>query len=280
MQLGINIGGTYLRYELRVDGKTVEKASLKSAEVGLCYFLEMFLKKEKRIATVFISYAGQIQEGVILASPNIAIDKHEIKAYIEAKYSVNLFIENDLNCAVLAEAKVYNTEDICAIYMGTGLGLGVISSSKLLRGSENIATELGHIPYKKSPFKCNCGKENCIELFCSGSGLLRWKKYFELNSKLSLKELHQSEDEKAKAIYSTFVEALLYAAGTVITLFNPEVLVLGGGLITNNNELLEVVREKIEEYALPLALQNSKITISNLEDASLEGAFLLKDEYE
>ena len=276
MKLGIDIGGTYLRYELRVDEKTVEKSSLKSEQTGLCSFLEMILKKEKKIATIFISYAGQIKEGVILTAPNIKIDKHDIKTYIEAKYGVKLFIENDLNCAVLAEARGYNTQNICAIYMGTGLGLGVISSAGLLQGNDNIATELGHIPYKNTPFTCNCGKQNCIELFCSGSGLLRWKKEYKVNSKLTLEQLHQSEHEKAQEIYNEFIEAFLHAVGTAITLFNPKVLVLGGGLIMNNRYLDKVVKEKIGAYAMPLALQNIEIAISKLEDASLEGAFLLK----
>lgn len=279
MKLGIDIGGTYLRYELRENDKTIQKASLKSKETGLCRFIEMILKKEKKIATVFISYAGQIKEGVILASPNIKIDKHDIKAYIEAKYNVKLFIQNDVNCAVLAEARAYNTKNICAVYVGTGLGLGVVTSSGLLQGNDSIAAELGHIPYKNAPFTCNCGKENCIELFCSGRGLLRWKEHCKLKSALSLEQLHQSKNDKAQKIYDEFVEAFLYAVGTTITLFNPKVLVLGGGLIMNNRHLHEIVEQRIHTYALPLALKNIQITVSELEDAALEGAFLLKDYY-
>lgn len=279
MTLGIDIGGTYLRYELRENGKRVEKASLKSTQTGLCSFLEMILKKEKKIATVFISYAGQVKDGTILASPNIKIDKHDIKVYIEAKYKIKLFIENDVNCAVLAEAKAHRAKDICAVYVGTGLGLGVVSSSVLIKGSDSIATELGHIPCKKTPFTCNCGKQNCIELFCSGSGLLRWKEYYKLNTELRLEELGQSTNDKAQKIYHAFVEALLYALGTTITLFNPDVLVLGGGLIMNNRYLHEIIEQKIHEYALPLALKNIQITLSQLEDAALEGAFLLKDSH-
>ncbi|ADN08526.1 ROK family protein [Sulfurimonas autotrophica] len=280
MKLGIDIGGTYLRYELRENDKTIKKSSLKSAQTGLCSFLEMILHEEKKISSIFIAYAGQVNEGVILSAPNITIDKHEIKAYIEAKYNVKLFIENDLNCAVLAEAKSCKTENICAVYAGTGLGLGVVSSSVLIKGSDNIATELGHIPYKDTPFTCNCGKHNCIELFCSGSGLLRWKEYYKLKPELSLEQLHQSKKDEAQKIYNEFIEALLYAVGTTITLFNPKVLVIGGGLIMHNRYLHGIIQERIKAYALPLALKNIKITISTLEDASLEGAFLLKDLYE
>lgn len=280
MTLGIDIGGTYLRYVLRKNNKTVKKERLKSSDIGLCEFLEMILNQEKNITNIFISYAGQVNHGIILDAPNITIDKHNIKAYIEDKYDVQLLIENDVNCAVLAEAKAYNEKDICAVYVGTGLGLGVISSSVLLQGSDNIATELGHIPYKYAPFTCNCTKHNCMELFCSGNALLRWQKYYKLKPELSLEQLRQSKKDEAQKIYNEFVEAFLHALGTTITLFNPKVLVLGGGLIMSNRYLYKVVAQKIKMYALPIALQNIKITISKLEDASLEGAFLLKDLYE
>jgi len=277
MILGIDIGGTYLRYELKKNDKSVKKERLASSDIGLCEFLENIFNQEKNITNVFISYAGQVYNGVILSAPNIKIDKQNIKEYIENKYSVKLLIENDVNCAVLAEAKVYDTQDICSIYVGTGLGLGVVSSSMLLKGYSGIATELGHIPYKKSSFTCNCGKSNCIELFCSGSGLLRWKKYYTLDESLTLQELFESTNSDAKKLYEEFLEALLHALGTTITLFNPQTLVLGGGIIMHNKYLLNSIKAHIQEYAMPLSLRKTKIVVSQLEDAALEGAFLLKD---
>ena len=277
MNLGIDIGGTYLRYELREDDKTVTKKRLRSSDIGLCEFLENILNQEKNITHVFISYAGQVNNGVILDAPNINIDRHNLQTYIEGKYGVKLFIENDVNCAVLAEAKAYDVKDICAVYVGTGLGLGVISASALLRGHNNIAAELGHIPYKKTPFTCNCGKNNCIELFASGSGLLKWKKEYTLNECLTLQQLYENKNSDAKKLYSEFLEALLYAIGTTITIFNPEIVVLGGGIIKHNKNLLNTINAHIKAYAMPLSLENTTIRMSQLEDATLEGAFLLKD---
>ncbi len=277
MILGIDIGGSYLRYELRKNNILVTRNVLKSVQTGLYAFLKGILDEHHTITTVFISYAGQVNNGVILSAPNIAIDEHNIKASIEEKYSVELFIENDLNCAVLAESALYKSNDICAISVGTGLGLGVISSTTLIKGFENIATELGHIPYKESPFTCNCGKKNCIELFCSGSGLMKWKKEYGLDESLTLKELKNSYNKDAKRIYDEFFKALFHAFGTIITLFNPQILVLGGGIILNNKYILQEVKKNIKNYALPLALKNIKIVHTQLKNASLEGAFLLKD---
>jgi len=279
MRLGIDIGGSYLRYELREKNIIVEKKSLKSSSLGLCEFLELILTRYRNIITVFISYAGQVANGEIISAPNIKIDRYDLQEYIESQYDVELFLENDVNCAVLAESAFFQSRDICAIYVGTGLGLGVVCGSHLLHGANSIATELGHIPFKHSPFICSCGKNNCVELFCSGSGLLRWKEKENLDRNLSLSELKQSANATAQKIYVTFIEALLQSVGTVVTLFNPKVLVFGGGIIDDEEAIFIQIQKKIEEYALPLATKNLQIKKTQLKDAPLQGAFLLKDNY-
>jgi glucokinase len=276
MTLGIDIGGTYLRYEIREGKRCLQLGVLKSTEMGLYAFMEKMLKKEKNIATVAISYAGQVQNGTIVSAPHIAVDETDIKTMVESNYDVELLIENDLNCAVIAEASYYDCDTIAALSVGTGLGLGVIDGGRLIRGKAGIATELGHMPYKESLFVCSCGKRNCIELYCSGSGLARWKKWYGLDPSLTLEALQQSSQRKAQKIYEVFYEALFHAAGTAVTLFNPQILVLGGGI--GKNEALRLkIEENLAAYALPLAAKDLKIVLSELKNASLEGAFLLKE---
>ncbi len=91
-------------------------------------------------------------------------------------------IENDLNSAVLAERLYWKSDNIIAIYIGTGIGAGIISNGILIKGNLGFAGEIGHIPFKKAPFNCGCGKDNCIELFCSGGAILKWADY--LNPKI------------------------------------------------------------------------------------------------
>jgi len=275
MTLAIDAGGTYLRGEIYSADGLLKKFKEKSSTIGLAFWIEAILKENTDIKVICISYAGQVKDGVILFAPNIKIDIPEIKSYFENKYELKLFIENDLNCAVLAESNFLNEEDICAIYVGTGLGLGVISSSKLITGFSGVATELGHIPYKETPFKCGCGKNNCIELFASGSALKNWKKYQNIESKLTLQEL-KSNIESNK-IYEEFEKALLYAIATAITLFNPKIVVLGGGIIDSNPQLKSIISTKIVSYTMPIALKNVKIINTKLKDASLMGALMLKD---
>lgn len=277
MTLAVDAGGTYFRAEIYSGDTLIDSFSAKSCETGLVKWIEAILESNKKIENVCIAYAGQVKDGVILSAPNIEIDKKEIKRYFENRFDLELFIENDLNCAVLAEAAHYGSRDICSLYVGTGLGLGVLSSSKLFHGFSGMAAELGHIPYRDTPFACGCGKSNCVELFASGSGLNRWKKQHSLPESLTLKELKESSKKEEKELYEEFEKALLYAAGTAITLFNPEILVLGGGVIEKNDYICEILSSKIKDFALPIALQNLKIINSEIKNAPLKGALLLKE---
>ncbi|WP_345993869.1 ROK family protein [Sulfurimonas sp. HSL-1716] len=277
MNLSIDAGGTYYRARILENDTLMETLFVKSVKIGLLEWIEEILKKHHGIKNICIAYAGQVKNGVILSAPNIKIDNHDIKNYFETKYDLKLFIENDLDCAVMAEAAHFQSKEICALYVGTGLGLGVISAGRLIRGHAGMATEIGHIPYKETPFLCGCGKSNCLELFASGSGLLKHKEHNLVESALNLEELKKSKDVKAKNIYDDFITALLYAAGTVITLFNPEILVLGGGIVRANEDILQIITSRIKDFAMPIALEDVKIVTTQMQDASLQGALLLKD---
>ena len=274
MTLVIDAGGTYLRAEIHRQDRVVKTLKEQSSAFGLASWIEAIIKEHKDIKTICISYAGQVKSGVIISAPNIKVDIHEIKNYFKEKYDITLFIENDLNCAVLAESVYLKEDDICAIYAGTGLGLGVVSSRRLITGFSGVATELGHIPYKKAPFICGCGKNNCIELFASGSALDKWKKHKNIDSKLTLEELKDTPE--FSEIYEEFEVALLYAISTAITLFNPKVVVLGGGVIESNPQLESIIASKIKEYAMPVALNGVKIIKTKLKNAPIVGALMLK----
>lgn len=274
MTLVIDAGGTYLRAEIYSQEKVLKKLNEQSCAVGLAFWIESIIKEHAQIKTICISYAGQVKDGVIISAPNIKVDIYEIKEYFENKYAVKLFIQNDLNCAILAEAAYFNEKDICAIYVGTGLGLGVVSSGNVIVGSRGTATELGHIPYKEAPFECGCKKNNCVELFASGSALDKWKTYKNIDSSLTLQELKDSLE--FNEIYAEFEKALLYAISTAITLFNPKVVVLGGGVIESNPELQSIISTKIKNYTMSVALEGVKIVKTKIKNAPITGALMLK----
>ncbi len=274
MNLAIDAGGTHLRAEIWQGDVLVAQKKAKSGEIGLCAWIEKLLLEYNDVATVGISYAGQVHEGIILSSPNISVDCHNIKETIEQKFGVKLYLENDLNCAVLAEAKEFGVQNICALYVGTGLGLGVVEGGRVVCGAKNVATELGHIPYKKTALTCGCGRNNCLELFASGSGIA---KQITAKNLICAPTLEALKAIGENAIIASFEGALLVGAGTALTLFNPQVLVLGGGVIEANPYLEDFILKHIKQYALPNSLQNVTICKSRLKNAPLMGALLLKD---
>ena len=138
-----------------------------------------------------------------------------------------------------------------------------------------MAFEIGHIPYKESPLLCGCGRRNCIELYASGSGMAKWLNHYGSEALPDLDRLKGSNgDERCVAV--EFEEALLRAAGVLISLANPEILVLGGGVMAQNSYLVTLLREKLKHYALSPSLQGLRIEMSVLENAPLEGAKLLE----
>ena len=125
MRLIVDAGGTYFRAKL-YKKKDLQKSFI-SKDISLVNYIDTIVKDYKGIKKIALSFAGQVKDGVILASPNIKIDKKNITKYFKKRYNIDLYIQNDLSCAVLAEAKYFKSQNICAIYVGTGLGCGVVS---------------------------------------------------------------------------------------------------------------------------------------------------------
>lgn len=276
-KLFIDIGGTHLRSEILGKEERREDA-VPSQEVGLLSYIDKQISLHPDISFVGISYAGQVNNGRIISSPNINIDEYDIASVVNSRYGVPLIIDNDLNCAVLAEAKYWKSENIAALFVGTGIGSAVIDQGKLVRGSRNMAYEIGHIPYREAPFQCGCGRNNCVELFASGSGIEKWLAHFGSSAHPVLNELKKSGRDE-EFVVNRFEEAFLHAAGVLTTLANPEILVLGGGVIEQNPYLGTLLEKKLNDYALRASLNELRIETSVLKNAPIEGAKLLETHY-
>jgi glucokinase len=254
MNLYIDMGGTYLRYQIE------NQKIITLKERNIISFIKKILKSNPKINRVGISFAGMVRDNIILSAPNIDIKNLDLNNFFK---NIEFKIDNDLNLAVLAESRYWKSKNIIALYIGTGIGAGIVSNGEIIRGALNSAGEIGHIPFQKAPFECGCGKDNCLELFCSGSAIKKWATYLNQNfSKL---------DELPKEIYNNFIEALLYGTSILITLFNPEILVLGGGVVENNPFLIKYIKKNILKYALNTNIKKLKIIQTQLENAPLLG---------
>ncbi len=253
MKLALDIGGTYFRWEII----GVAKGKEPTQKIDIQDFLSQLIERYK-VRALGISFAGQVHRSRILSAPNVHT------SFDPASFGIPYIIENDLNCAVLAEARYWQSTHIAALYSGTGLGSGIIDEGRLVRGFRNLAGEIGHIPYRQAPFRCGCGKDNCIELYASGGGIHKWARYLGVEAVL--------KEPKIKKLY---LEALATAAATIFTLCNPKFLILGGGVVQANPDVLQWLKENLSRYAPSFALEGCEIRQSELSDASLEGAKIL-----
>jgi glucokinase len=259
----IDYGGTHFRYSF--DGVNI--IDIPSNGFDIIDFFENIIIQEN-IKTVGISFAGQVNNGIIVDAPNISLKNFDMKSYLEDRYNIPLYINNDLKCATIAH---YNSsiKSLLVVYVGTGIGMGYIQNGELLSGNSNFAGEVGHIPYREAPFKCGCGKSDCIELFASGSGVAKWSKYYNLEYD-RLDKIDYIGD--GKIVIDNFYDAISFVFPMLNTIFNPSQIVIGGGMA--NQKLLDFIIDSVKTKSLPSSA-NPKITLSNIENAPMIGAGIM-----
>lgn len=264
MNLYIDFGGTNFRYKL----DNGELRSLESREISLTRFIDKMVSMYK-IEKIAISFAGIVKDGHILSSPNIDIEPIGIKEYCLDRYNIELKIQNDLNCAALAEYNTLKTNSLAVFYIGTGFGSAFIDNGNLITGNNNQSGELGHIPFKKTPFTCGCGRDDCLELSVSGSGVKKWCEQYGIEKEYArLDKLYELNSDEAKIIIKNFYEGLAHAFHTTLNLFDYSTLVLGGS-VGKNEKIKNFLEKEFEKSAF--ARKELDIRLSTLEDGSLEG---------
>jgi len=275
----IDYGGTNFRYVIvkdlkqKIDQSKITK--LPSCEVDLRRFLKDFAMSE--LDSIRIAFAGQVKEGIIYSSPNTDLCECNLQDFVDKLFlNTKLYIQNDLNCAALAEYDVNKSRNLGVFYIGTGFGMSAVVKGDVIEGAHNIAGEIGHIPFKRSSIRCACGRNDCIELFCSGAALKRRCHRVDTNlSYYNLQELQKSGDKRVVKIYDDFIEALQKALLTALTLFDFDTIVFGGSVFLHNLFLQEIIQEQLSK--LPFAKQrNVKVLTSSLREGALEGTRFLQ----
>ena len=136
-----------------------------------------------KVIGVGISSGGRVnhKSGIIVDSTSLLPDWKEvhIKEAIEKSLDIPVAVDNDGNCSAVAEkifGKARSVNNFISIALGTGIGGGIYTAGKLLRGENNYAAEIGHVTVNADGPACACGGCGCVELYASGSGLVRWAK--------------------------------------------------------------------------------------------------------
>ncbi|MFC1731538.1 ROK family protein, partial [candidate division KSB1 bacterium] len=312
---GIDIGGTKIRMGL-VDSR------------GRVFFHKMFLTPVRKpwentldllvnnfhemIGEADTSYADLSGIGIgcpgtfdktrenIRFAPNLEWRNIPIKAYLNDRFPVPVFFENDTNLSTLGVANYgegRGKKTIIGIFIGTGIGGGIIVDKELFIGSTGGAGEIGHMVIRENGPKCHCGNRGCLESIASTSAIYdrihrqyrrRYKQtetYADFtanaNKSLAVRKAYYSGEKTAAAIIEDAFSSLGMGLVSLINLFNPDMIVLGGGLMEALGEvILEKTVSVVKESAMPGTYEKVQIVKTRLgDDAPIVGGAALVEHY-
>jgi glucokinase len=176
-----------------------------------------------------------LEEGVVRNCNNIpALENFPIRDQLSQRLGTPVILENDANAAALGEQWMgagRGVNDLVLLTLGTGIGGGIISGGKMLRGFMGMAGELGHITVVPNGNPCGCGNRGCLEKHASATAVAAMGKllgYGEVTAK-QVYERAVAGDERAREIFASVGEALGIALATLVNAFNAPLYLLSGG---------------------------------------------------
>lgn len=268
-RLGVDIGGTDIKYaviegtDIKVQKKvptnqdSVEK--LMDEIVAVCKELYAECPYEK----IGVGAPGVIYDG-LLSTDNLPFKKYPIAKELEKRLGVPVAVDNDANCAALGEIVAgdgKNYDNAILVTLGTGVGGGVIVDRKILRGRGG-AGELGHmIIQSENGLPCNCGGKGCWEQYASVRAFVRqaeaaaenypdsilgeiYRENGSLNGILIFEALDR-HCPVAEAVFDTYLDWIIIGVRNLKMIFDPEVILLGGGITKRGDAFLEPLKKKL-----------------------------------
>lgn len=273
--IGIDIGGTAIKSCILDENGNIKKELTEPTPQNL----EGLKKKIKEIlcnlslnqnpSGVGIGIAGFIdmKEWILRRSPNIRfLDGIELLSFFKEIIDTPFTVDNDANMAAWGEFKRgagVGVKNMVHITLGTGVGSGIIIDGNLFHGSSGYGAEFGHTVVNPDGIPCNCGGKGCVETEASASKIVR--NYLELTGKkenLSSENIyHLAKNGDRLAIEAFRIAGYYLGIGlsNLINLLNPELIVLGGGVISAGEFIMKPVTEEIERRTIKFSLQNVKI---------------------
>lgn len=298
--IGVDLGGT--KIEMGVVDEKGHIHELKRLDTLVAegppaieeQILENIDSLQKKVAVplsgVGIGVAGQIQPGtgLVIFAPNLKWHNYPLQANIEKKLNVQACIVNDVRAITFGEwlygaGKGY--QDLLCVFAGTGIGGGVVSGGQLLTGCSNTFAEVGHLTIDFNGPLCTCGKKGCLEAFAGGWGIAaRAQEAIEADGKgaasqglLKLAndnikavtakvvvEAYHQQDPMAEELIKQVKKALIAGLASLVNLYNPRRLILGGGLLDGMPEIIPVLDRGIREIALKAATQSLEVVKGEL----------------
>ncbi|OZU88329.1 hypothetical protein CIL03_11805 [Virgibacillus indicus] len=287
--IGIDIGGTKVKFGLFNEQKQlVQTEDIKTpteAVVETMINKIRDLDKGIELKGIGIATAGIVdfEKGIITSAANIpAFVNVPLAEQLKSAFNVPVVVDNDANSAALAEGMsgaATSVKSYICIAIGTGIGGGIIHNNQLVHGLNGYSGEVGHMVIVPDGKQCGCGRKGCWEAYASGRALERMIQEDPVlsNKNFSPQQLFENyqENEYCKKIVDTFIDYLAIGISNLQYLFDPEMIVIGGGVIDSSEYWWENLVEKATNFSsIPLNLQQAHLK----NNASMIGASYLVPE--
>ncbi|HOQ37627.1 MAG TPA: ROK family protein [Acetivibrio sp.] len=310
--VGIDLGGTNIAVGLvNEEGKIIHKDSVPTLRERpyqmIIKDMAMLAKKVIEDAGVSIDQVSGIgvgspgtpncKDGILVYNNNLNFRNVPIRTEIQKYINLPVYLDNDANCAALAEsvAGAAKGSDISVtITLGTGIGGGVVIDGKIYSGFNFAGGELGHTVIMVDGEQCTCGRKGCWEAYASATALIRQtKKAAQENpdslinklvdgdlSKIDAKtafDAAKQGDKTGELVVGQYIKYISEGLINMINIFMPEVLVIGGGVCKEGEYLLKPLRELIKQgvYSKEDIPQTQLKTAQMGNDAGIVGAAML-----
>lgn len=314
--IGIDLGGTKILIGLveKESGKVVSHIKKKTKKEkgpenivrkmveGVEELLEESGKSFTEISSIGIGSAGQIdrKNGIIIGAPNLNCYNLNLKEILQDKFNIPVFVGNDVEVATIGEQKFgagKGCADFVCVFVGTGIGSAIVKNGQIIYGATGTAGELGHIIVDLNGRPCACGAHGCLEAYASRSAietriegaLKKGRKsciseYLEEGKAITSSMIRKSIEREDELVTQCVSEASEYLSGglaSVINLINPELIILGGGLIEAVDYFYKQTIKKAKSKSLPVPAEKIRFSKTILGDYSgVIGAALLDEREE
>jgi glucokinase len=271
---GIDVGGTKIAggvvddtgtiiEELRVESPATDEDAIEQAIETLV----TELRTRHDIAAVGVGVAGYIDRArsVVMFAANMAVRHLDLKADLQRRLDLPVFIENDANAAAWGEFQFgagHDVEELLLVTVGTGIGGGVVLDGELYRGAFGVGAEIGHLRVVPDGLQCGCGNRGCFEMYASGKALVRLARAAASADPQAAADLlaraggdparvsgplitaaAREGDPFALAQLAELGRWLGEGIASITAVLDPALVVIGGGVSAADDLLLEPIRQ-------------------------------------
>ena len=308
---GIDLGGTNIKAGIvDEEGKLLNKLSIKT---NADRSMEEIIHDMGQLAVDAIKDAGlevkdiecigigspgtpDNEEGLLVYSSNLPFNKAPMRKLIREVVDLPVYIDNDANCAAMAEAVAgagKGAKDSVTITLGTGVGAGVIVNGRIFSGFNQAGSEFGHTVLVSGGVQCGCGRKGCFEQYASATALARMTReaaeanpgsllnkvkedFGEWNAQIAFVAMREG-DKVAAQVVDQYTDYLSDGLANAINAFMPEVLIVGGGVCNEGDPLLIPMREKtMSRPYFGSGVPKTRIALAQMgNDAGIVGAAMM-----